>query len=121
MTQDRFGTEDVELTRALSALYAAPASASYWDGLEGRIMARVARGDVEGAWYGVLAEMVRPGLLAAAGLMLAAGLALIHSRQAEARNAYASVISPASSSVESPSRVSSVGDGDAAIHFILSH
>jgi hypothetical protein len=120
MTHDRWTAGDAELTAALRALYAAPAEEGYWDALEARILAHVARGDEQAAWYGELADMVRPGLLAAAGLILAASLAMVHSHQAEARSAYASVISPAAS-IEPASRATSVGDGDAAIHFILSH
>lgn len=120
MTHDRSSRGDAEVTRALRALYAAPAGEGYWDGLEARILARIARGDEHAGWYGELADMMRPGLIAAAGLILAASLAMLHSRQAATRSAYASVISPAGGSVEPVSRAASVGDGDAAIHFILS-
>jgi hypothetical protein len=119
MTHDRWSTGDTELTGALRALYAAPAEERYWHALEARILAHVARGDEQAVWYGELADMVRPGLIAAAGLILVASLAMVHSRQAEARSAYASVISPAAG-VDQGSRAST-GDGDAAIHFILSH
>ncbi|MDB4886920.1 MAG: hypothetical protein JWN79_2358 [Gemmatimonadetes bacterium] len=120
MTHDRWTTGDSELTNALRVLYAAPADERYWDALEARILAHVARGEEQAGWYGELADMLRPGLLAAAGLILAASLAMVHSRQAETRSAYASVISPGGSA-EPVSRTGSVGDGDAAIHFILSH
>lgn len=120
MTHDRWTSGDEHLTGALRALYAAPTDEQYWDALEARILAHVAHGD-ERAWYGELADMVRPGLLAAAGLILAASLAMMHSRRAEARNAYASVISPAAAALDPASRTTSSGDGDAAIHFILSH
>lgn len=120
MTHDRWTTGDFELTGALRALYAAPADEGYWDALEARILAHVALGERQHVWYGELADMVRPGLIAAAALVLAASLAVLHSRQAETRSAYASVISPAAS-VEPAASTASVGDGDAAIHFILSH
>ena len=121
MTTDRWTSGDSDLTDALRTLYAAPADDGYWDALEARILVHVARGD-EGAsvWYAELADMMRPGLVAAAALILAASLAMVQSRQADARRAYASVIRPAAASAE-PSRGASVGDGDAAIHFILSH
>ena len=120
MTHDRWITGDAELTGALRALYAAPADERYWDALEARILAHVAHGGDRSGWYNELADMVRPGLIAAAGLILAASLAMLHSRQTETLNAYASVISPSGSVVEPVSRAASVGDGDAAIHFILS-
>ena len=120
MTSDRWTRGDPEVTGALRALYAAPAGDGYWDALEARILAHVARGDGHAGWYGELADMLRPGLVAAAGLILAAGLAMLHSRQVATRSAYASVISPAGASVEPVSRAASTGDGDAAMHFILS-
>lgn len=120
MTNDRWTKGDAEVTGALRALYAAPTGEGYWDTLEARILAHVARGDEHSGWHGALAGMMRPGLVAAAGLILAASLAMLQSRQAATRSAYASVISPAGASVEPVSRAASIGDGDAAIHFILS-
>jgi hypothetical protein len=121
MTHDRWTSGDSELTAALRALYAAPVADSYWSVLEARILARVARRDEGGeVWWSALGEMMRPGLVAAAALILAAGFAVVHSRQVEARSAYASVISTTPSSIV-PSQTSTAGDGDAAIHFLLSH
>jgi hypothetical protein len=120
MTHDRWTSGDAELTNALRALYAAPTEDSYWDALEARILARVAHADDVQAWWSELGDMMRPGLVAAAALILAASAAMVHSRRTEAANAYASVISPAPSSME-PAHASSVGDGDAAIHFLLTH
>ena len=120
MTPDRWTSGDAELTNALRALYAAPSDDGYWDALEARILAHVARGDVSLSWWSELAEMARPGLVAAAGLILAASMALAHSRQLEVTNAYASVISPAPSTIEPATRAASVGDGDAAVHFLIS-
>jgi hypothetical protein len=119
MTHDRWTSGDTELTNALRVLYAAPAEETYWDALEARILAHVARGDEGTMWWGELMDMVRPGLVAAAALILAATLAMVRSQQLEARNAYASVIS-APASIEASSRTQSVGDGDAAIHYLIS-
>jgi hypothetical protein len=117
MTHDRWTSGDAELTNALRALYAAPSEESYWDALEARILAHVARGDDGANWWGELVEMARPGLVAAAALILAATLAMARSQQLEARNAYGSVIS-APTSLEASSRGVSTGDGDAAIHIL---
>jgi hypothetical protein len=119
MTHDRWTPGDFELTNALRALYAAPTDESYWDTLEARILAHVARGEAGVMWWGALAEMARPGLLAAAALILAATLAVMRSEQLEARNAYASVIS-APTTLGAATRGASVGDGDVAIHYLLS-
>ena len=118
MTHDRWTSGDAELTNALRALYAAPAEERYWDALEARILAHVARGDERAMWWGELMEMVRPGLVAAAALILAATLAMVRSQQLEARSAYASVIA-APATLEASSRGASVGDGDVAIHYLL--
>jgi hypothetical protein len=120
MTDDRWSRE-TELTDALRALYAPPTEASYWDTLEARILARVARGGDGERWWSALAEMARPALAAAAILVLLAGAAVVHTQQLEARNAYASVISAAPPSVESAARLSSTPDGDATVNYILSH
>ena len=119
MINDRSTSGDDELTNALRALYAAPTDESYWIAFESRILAHVARGRDEGAWWSELAVMARPGLVAAAALILAATLAMVRTRQDEAMNAYASVVTPAPST-ESSSRATSVGDGDVAIHYLLS-
>lgn len=120
MTDDRWTSGDAELTNALRALYAAPADERYWDALESRIVAHVARRDENTVWWAELAEMARPGLAAAAALMFAASLALVHSRRLEANSAYAAVISPTAASIEPASRAASVGDGDAAIQLFIS-
>ena len=122
MTDDRWTPRETDLTDALRALYAAPADAGYWDALETRILARVARGGEVERWWSALAEMGRPALAAAAVLVLLAGAAVVHTRQLEVRNAYASVISAAAPpSVESSARLSSTPDGDATIDYILTH
>ena len=120
MTDERWTSGDAELTNALRALYAPPADEAYWDALESRILAHVARGDDTASWWAELAEMARPGLAAAAALILAASLALAHSRQLEVRSAYASGISPTPSTIEPSTRAAAIGDGDAAIHVLIS-
>lgn len=121
MTNDRWTSGDAELTNALRALYAPPGDEHYWDFLEARIIAHIGRrGDEGNSWFAELAEMARPGLAAAAALIFAASLALVHSRQVEASSAYADVISPAPAYIAPSSRAASVGDGDATIHRLIS-
>ena len=120
MTHDDWTSGDAELTSALRALYAAPGDERYWQSLEARILAHVAHADENTVWWAELAEMARPGLIAAAALIFAASAALAHSRKGEVSSAYASVISPAPASIEPATRAASIGDGDAAIHFINS-
>jgi hypothetical protein len=120
MTDHRWTPRENDVTDALRAHYAPPADERYWDALEARILAHVARGGSE-RWWSALADMARPALAAAAILVLVAGAAVAHTRQLDARNAYASVISAAPPSVESSARLSSTPDGDATINYILSH
>jgi hypothetical protein len=119
MTNDRWISGDAQLTNALRAIYAAPADAGYWDALEARILAHVARRDEDTMWWTELVDMVRPGLVAAAALVLAATLAMARSHQVEASNAYGSALS-APSALEASSRGASSGDGDVAIHYLIS-
>jgi hypothetical protein len=120
MTDDRWSQRESDVTEALRALYAPPGDERYWEALEARILAHVARGG--DGWWSALVEMARPALAAAAILVLVAGAAVVHTRQLEARNAYASVISAAAPpSVESSARLSSTPDGDATVNYILSH
>jgi hypothetical protein len=118
MTNERWTSGDAELTNALRALYAAPTEEGYWDALEARILAHIARGDEGARWWGELVDMARPGLVAAAALILAATIGVVRSQQLEARSAYASIISPAPAGTSA--RVESIGDGDVAIHYLLS-
>jgi hypothetical protein len=120
MTHERWTSGDTELTNALRALYAAPAGESYWDAFEARILDHVARGDMHAGWWDELADMIRPGLVAAAALILVASLAMVHSRQRDAESAYATLITPTPTSMEASTRAASVGDGDMAIHLLLS-
>ena len=120
MTDERWISGDAELTNALRALYAAPADAEYWGALEARILAHVAAAVDSPSWWSEVVEMARPGLAAAAALIFAASIALMHSRQAELRRAYTSVVAPTPTALETSSRAVSIGDGDAAIHVLIS-
>ena len=120
MTDHRWTPSDVELTDALHVHYAAPSDSGYWEALEARILAHVARGAQVDGWWSALAGMARPTLAAAAILTLVAGAAVVHTRQLDARNAYASVISAAPPSVQTAARSSSLIDGDATLAYMLS-
>jgi hypothetical protein len=121
MTDHRWTPREMDLTESLRVHYAAPNDPSYWEALEARILAHVARGGQIDGWWSALAGMARPALAAAAILVLVAGAAVVHTRRLDARNAYASVISAAPPSVETAARSSSLPDGDATIDYMLSH
>jgi hypothetical protein len=106
MTDLRWMSGDDDLTRELRALYAAPGDEGYWEGLEARILARVTQAGQASVWWAELPQFARPALVAAAALIVAASAALVHARQLEARDAYATVISAAP--VEAAARAASI-------------
>jgi len=92
MTEPRIGPDgrDDELTRALRAIYARPDDVRFWDELERRIMARVR--EEEFGWWQPFRNWVGVGLAAAGLAGLAAGLALVHEHDVEARVAYETIV-----------------------------
>lgn len=92
MTDLRFQTGDDDLTRGLRGMYAAPAGHAYWNELESRIMARVA--EVELGWWTELDRWLRPALVAAAVLVMAAGVVMFRDLQSQRESAYAELFEP---------------------------
>lgn len=101
---------DGELTPHLRAIYRAPEDAAYWNALEARILGRAVDAP---AWWQVLGEWSRVGLLAAGLAVLAVGLATLHSEQAETRAAY-EIVLDASPALPAPmsASVALPGPGD---------
>lgn len=85
--RDRLGG-DAEVTRALRAMYAPPADAGYWDGLEAAIMRQVAGETAapRGA-FDFLAGWSRVGLVAAGLSAILAGAAAVRDHDIETREA----------------------------------
>ena len=107
---------DGELTPHLRAIYRAPEDAAYWNGLESRIHASLLGRAVEApAWWQVLGEWSRVGLLAAGLTVLAVGLAALRSEQEQTRAAY-EIVLEASPSLPAPMSASIAlpGPGDRA-------
>ena len=92
MTDLRFPNGDDDVTRGLRGLYAAPAGHAYWNELESRIMARVA--EVELGWWTELDRWLRPALVAAAVLIVTAGVAMFHAQRTETESAYEELFAP---------------------------
>jgi hypothetical protein len=92
MTDLNFPTGDDDLTRGLRGLYAAPAGHAYWNELESRIMARV--GEVELGWWTELDRWLKPALVAAAVLIVTAGVAMFQAQRAETDSAYEELFTP---------------------------
>lgn len=118
MTEFRlFSNDDDEVVRGLRSLYAAPAGDAYWNELEARIMARVA--DVELGWWTELDRWVRPALIAAAALLLAAGVAMFRAHQDESEIAVDSMLASPSVPVSTAIRPSLESDRDARIRYLF--
>ena len=83
------GRDDM-LTRLLRRLYAAPADPAYWDGLQARVMARIAAESE--AWWHPFGAWVRTGLVAAGLAVIAAGMSVARARDDVAHVAYQQVI-----------------------------
>ena len=97
MTQDnRQHDRDERVTALLRDIYAPPQDPAYWAGLEARVLARVRAEGAAGAaapeWWQLLGGWARAGALAASLAALVAGAALLQTRAAEARAAYAAVV-----------------------------
>lgn len=112
-----------EIASSLRSLLAPPGGDAYWDGLHARVMATVAaRGGDLGPWS-VLAAWTRPAVIAAAAALLVCTAAVLHSRQAEARVAYESLMAapPGAAPVETAIRPAFVGDRDVTLGFVIAH
>ncbi len=93
---------DAKLAGLLRGLYAPPAAGAYWDGLEGRIMANIARHRsalIPVNWWSDLANWTAPGLAAAALLFVAAGVLWSRQEDEDLRTTYEAVTEPGTSDV----------------------
>lgn len=74
---------DPRVTNALRTRYAAPTDDAYWGGLQASVLARIAA-NARASWLQVAAGWARPGLVAAAAvLLIAAALFQANRDQAE--------------------------------------
>jgi len=111
--------DDDEITRNLRAMYAAPVGEHYWNDLEARILARI--GEVDLGWWAELDRWVRPALVAAAVLVLAASVAMFRARQVETRTAYETILTPSPVPVETVIRPTLEGDREASLRDVVGH
>lgn len=112
--------DDPLVTRLLRDVYAAPADAAYWAGLEGRIMARIG-GSGAGTvptpeWWQVIGEWIAPGLAAAGIAALLAAATLLSERSEQRQIAYRSVLEASAARPTPPA----IDDRDGALSYFLS-
>jgi hypothetical protein len=91
---DNEDSPDVDITKALREIYAAPGSDSYWDGLEHRITSYVrdrSAAVIPVNWWSDLASWAGPGLAAAALLFVAAGVMWSTQKDEDLRVSYEAV------------------------------
>lgn len=121
---------DAKLAGLLRDLHAPPAEGAYWDGLEGRIMAHIARhrsAVIPVNWWSDLASWTAPGLAAAALLFVAAGVLWSREKDEELRTTYEAVTEPVASDVlpGAVQVVTAPRDGssqrEATFRYVLSH
>jgi len=121
---------DAKLAGLLRDVYAPPAAGTYWDGLEGRVMANIARHRsalIPVNWWSDLASWSAPGLAAAALLFVAAGILWSRQDDDELRTTYEAVTEPVTSDVlpGAVQVVTAPRDGssqrEATFRYVMSH
>jgi hypothetical protein len=120
----RLHPKDDDVTRALRELHAPPVGESYWAALEARIMARI--GQAETAWWSELGRWARPALVAAAAIVIAAGLVILRTREDAKQVAYEDVLAaPTPISVAGTARPSSLrglqNEREETLHFLITY
>lgn len=108
---------DENVTRGLRQLYAAPTGDDYWRGLQARILSRLTEPETI-AWWDELDRWVRPALVAAGILLLATGVAMVRSNQAEREFAYEAMLTPTNLPVETAVRPLGL-DPEATFRFLM--
>lgn len=96
---------DDDVTRGLRQIYAAPADESYWRDLEARILSRLTSPVAPTiGWWDELDRWMRPALVAAAVVLLAAGVAMFRDYQVDQQTTYEAMLTPATLPVETAVR-----------------
>lgn len=111
---------DPRVTRALRSRYAAPGDEAYWAGLQMLVMSRVAA-TARGSWLQVAAGWARPGLVAAAAVLLVAA-ALFQANRGDAEPVtFASMTQIASQPEFIYIEQDDASQRDETLRFVVSH
>ena len=111
---------DSDVTRLLREAYAPPAGEAYWRDLEARILTHVASAPALG-WWDELDHWMRPALVAAAVMMLAAGVAVFRDYQAEQDATNEAMLTPTSLPVETAVRPMLQGQREATFRYLITN
>ena len=112
---------DDDITRALRALYAAPTAESYWRSLEARILSRLTERVRAIGWWEELDNWMRPALVAAAVVLIAAGVALFRDYQVDQEVAYEAMLTPTTLPVETAVRPVLQEHRDATFRYLITN
>lgn len=115
----REGSDD-DITRQLRHIYAAPSGEGYWRDLEARILSRLTATPTVG-WWDELDRWMRPALVAAAVVLLAASVAVIREYQADQEVAYESLLTPSTLPVETAVRPVLQGHREATFRYLITN
>lgn len=110
-----------DVTRALRRLYAAPADEEYWRNLEARILSRLAGTSRTIGWWEELDNWMRPALVAAAAVLLAAGVALFRDHQVHRDVTYEAMLTPTALPVETAVRPVLQENRDATFRYLITN
>ena len=112
------GEPDDDVTRGLRQIYAAPQGDAYWRGLEARILSHLTSAPAP-SWSDELHALMRPALVAAALVMMAAGVALFRAHQVDQELAYEAMLTPTSLPVETAVRPVLQGKREGTFRFLM--
>ena len=112
------GEPDDDVTRGLRGIYAAPQDDAYWRDLEARILSHLVTAPAP-SWSDELHGLMRPALVAAAVVMLAASVALFRAHQVDQELAYEAMLTPISLPVETAVRPVLQGQREGTFRFLM--
>ena len=112
------GEPDDDVTRGLRDIYAAPQGDEYWRDLEARILSHLVTAPAP-TWADEIHAMMRPALVAAALVVMAAGIALVRARQVNQEVAYESMLTPTTLPVETAVRPVGQGKREGTFRYLM--
>src|SRR5205823_465914 len=112
---------DDDVTRALRTLYAAPPDDGYWLGLQARILSAIASAPQTITWWDELDRWMRPALVAAAVVLLAAGVVLFRAREVAQENTYDAMVTPTSLPIETAVRPVLQEPRETTFRYLVTH